>query len=281
MNLLKLQGWYQKAGLRYALRHHPWSFKLAMLGCGFTMVSLALAQPLAAAELQEIQQRGYLIVAIKDNLRPLGFRTADGELQGFEIDVARQLAQELLGRPDAVVLQPVANQDRLSAVLMDDADLVIARVTATGSRSRLVDFSTPYYTDGTAIVTRDGTIGQLGDLTDRTLAVLNGSTTIATVRSLFPNIRLLGVNSYDDALARLESGDAAAFAADASVLAGWVQGYPQYRLLPDLLSAEALCVVMPRGIQYDPLRQQINAAIDRWWQTGWLQDRMRHWGLPQ
>jgi polar amino acid transport system substrate-binding protein len=281
MNLLKLQGWYQKARLRYAWRHHPWSFKVVMLGWGLTMASLPLAQPLAAAELQEIQQRGYLIVAIKDNLRPLGFRTTEGELQGFEIDIARQLAQELLGRPDAVVLQPVANQDRLSAVLRDDADLVIARVTATGSRARLVDFSTPYYTDGTAIVTRDSTIDQLGDLTDRTLAVLNGSTTIATVRSLFPNIRLLGVNSYEDALARLESGDAAAFAADASVLAGWVQEYPQYRLLPDLLSAEALCVVMPRGVQYDPLRQQINATIDRWWQTGWLQDRMRHWGLPQ
>ncbi|MGL5192033.1 MAG: transporter substrate-binding domain-containing protein, partial [Chroococcales cyanobacterium] len=52
-----------------------------------------------AAELAEIQQRGQLIVAVKDNVRPMGFRAGNGNLQGFEIDIARRLAQELLGSP--------------------------------------------------------------------------------------------------------------------------------------------------------------------------------------
>lgn len=281
MVLAKPQRWHQVVWLRHASRSRRWGFKLAILSGLLTIAALTIAQPVAAAELQEIQRRGYLVVAVKDNLRPLGFRNSEGQLQGLEIDIAHQLAREILGSSDAVVLQSVINQDRLSVVLSDDVDLAIARVTVTGSRARLVDFSIPYYIDGTAVVTNDGSVGQLADLTNHTLAVLNGSTTIATVRSLFPNVRLLGVDSYEEALVRLEAGDAAAFAADASVLAGWVQEYPTYRLLPDLLSAEGLCVVMPRGVQYDPLRQQVNAILARWWQTGWLQERIRYWGLPQ
>lgn len=79
-----------------------------------------------AAELEEIQQRGYLIVAVKDNVPPLGFRNEAGELVGLEVDLARRLAQELLGRSDAVVLQPVANQERLDAVLQGEVDMAIA-----------------------------------------------------------------------------------------------------------------------------------------------------------
>jgi ABC-type amino acid transport substrate-binding protein len=39
--------------------------------------------PCSAAEMSEIQQRGYLQVAVKDNLPPLGFRDANGNLQGW------------------------------------------------------------------------------------------------------------------------------------------------------------------------------------------------------
>jgi polar amino acid transport system substrate-binding protein len=82
-----------------------------------------------AAELKEIQERGYLMVAVKDNVRPLGFTDASGKLQGLEIDLARRLAAEILGKPDAVRLQPVANRDRVSVVLEGKVDLTIARVT--------------------------------------------------------------------------------------------------------------------------------------------------------
>jgi polar amino acid transport system substrate-binding protein len=233
-----------------------------------------------AAELKDIQQRGYLIVAVKDNLRPLGFRDAAGNLQGLEIDLARRLAQELLGRADALRLQPVANPVRLRVVLEGQVDLTIARVTATGPRDRIVSFSAPYYLDGVSLVTKDTTIQRLSQLEQRKIAVLEGSSTIAKVRYLLPTAQLVGVNSYQEARERLESGNAVAFAADASVLTGWVQEYPQYRLLPTLLSAEPLCVVLPKGVQYDDLRRRVNDAIARMKAEGWLQQRAIYWGLP-
>ena len=45
----------------------------------------------------EIEKRGYLIVAVKDNIRPWGFRDAKGNLQGWEIDLAKHLASDTFG----------------------------------------------------------------------------------------------------------------------------------------------------------------------------------------
>lgn len=234
----------------------------------------------SAAEFKEIQQRGYLLVAVKDNSRPLSFRDERGRLQGLEIEIAQRLAKDLLGNPEAVKFIPVANRDRLDAVMEDKVDLAIASVTATDSRSRLVSFSPPYYMDGAAIIAKRSTAQSLNDVAKQTVAILKGSATIPTVKYLLPQVQLLGVDSYQQAHSLLESGIAAAFAADASVLSGWVQEYPQYEILPTLLSAEPLAVVMPKGLQYDDLRQRVNAAIARYTAEGWLRQRATFWGLP-
>lgn len=232
------------------------------------------------AELEEILRRGKLIVAVKDNSRPLGFYGTAGNLQGLEIDLARRLAEELLGSPEAVDFKPVSNAERLPAVTEGAVDLAIARVTATPSRSLQVDFSPYYYLDGTGLVTQNPTIQQLRDLVRGKIAVLEGSSTIAAIRSELPQAHLVGVASYQEALGLLEGGNADAFAADNSVLAGWVQEHSQYRLLPVRLSAEVLAVAMPKGLQHASLRGFINAAILRWRESGWLQERAQYWGLP-
>lgn len=233
-----------------------------------------------AAELSAIRDRGYLIVGVKDNLRPLGFRNSQNQLQGFEIDVARQLAADLLGDKTAVEFKPLLNQDRLDALLEGDVDLLIARMTITDARSRLVDFSQPYYVDGTAFITRDAAIQNLRDLQQQSVAILRGADTIPTVRSLLPSVRLQGVESYAEARTLLETDQVSAFAADAALLTGWIQENPEYRLIPTLISAEALAIAMPKGVQYDELRRQVNQSVSRWQTQGWLRQRIAEWGLP-
>lgn len=236
--------------------------------------------PSSAAELKEIQKRGYAVIAIKDNLRPLGFRDSRGQLQGLEIDIAQRLAKDLLGKPNAVKLQPVENHERLSVVLEGKADLTIASVSATEPRARLVSFSVPYYLSSIALITKDASVQKLGDVALRKIVVLEGSSTIARIRYLLPTAQLVGVDSYKQARSLLEMGEATVFAADASVLSGWTQEYPQYRLLPTRIGADALCVVLPKGLQYEQLRRQVNAAIGRYSTEGWLQQRAKYWGLP-
>ena len=159
-------------------------------------------------------------------------------------------------------------------------DLVIASVTATSSRDRVAELGVSYYLDGTGLVTKNPIIKSLNDLKTGKIAVLEGSSTISSVRSALPNTKLIGTKSDREALNLLENELADAFAGDLSLLAGWIQEYPQYRLLQDRLSTAALSVLMPEDLQYARLRLKVNRAIENWRKSGWLKQRATYWGLP-
>ncbi len=257
-----------------------WGSRVLKLSGAIALFSFFSVLPteIKAAELSEIEARGHLNVAVKGNLRPLGFKGAEGNLQGFEIDLARRLAQEILGDADAVEFKPVPNTDRLDIVIKGEVDLTIAQVSQTKARSRLVNFSRHYYLDRVSFVTKDDSLKQR-DLSQAKIAILNQSSTIAEVRFKFPEAELIGVDSYQEALSLLEDGEATAFAGDHTVLAGWIQEYPQYRLLSQQIGGEALAVVMPKGLQYSSLHQIVNQTILELRESGWLEEKAAEWGL--
>jgi polar amino acid transport system substrate-binding protein len=247
--------------------------------CSFYMMGaqLLVSPSLCAAE---IAQNHKLVVAVKDNVRPLGFRDAQGKLQGFEIDIAKRLAEELLGSSAAIEFRPVSNRDRLQVVIDGKVDFAIARVTVNSSRARVVAFSEPYYSDGTGFVTKNSAIRSEQEFTNQTVAVLNHASTIAILKYRFPQLQLVGVDSYAAGKQLIESGKAIAFAADVSILAGWVQESPGYRVLPFRVSNEPLAIVFPKGLEADQLRRSVDQLIRRWKAEGWLQQRANYWGLP-
>lgn len=248
---------------------------MMLLGMQITASPVVLA-----AEWEAIRNRGHLIIAVKDNRRPLGFVDDTGTLVGYEIDIARHLAQELLGSETAVRFQPVSNEDRLGVVESGQVDMAIAGLAITPMRQRVVSFSTPYYLDGTGFVTRQPTVRSLRDLRQGAIALLQGSDAGAAIAFLFPHARLMGVSSYQSAWRTLEAGTADAFAGDVTVLAGWVQLHPDYTLLPERVTTVPLAIALPKGVQYDPLRRRVNAALGEWQETGWLAERAAAWDLP-
>lgn len=252
----------------------------------FTSLFLNLGTlPVSAASLKEIQQRGYIIVAVKDNLPPLGFKDESGKLQGLEIELAQRLSKDLLGKPDAVELdklvkfKPVRNLERLKAVESGKVDIAIAKVTATASRERIVNFSVPYYFDGGAIITKDISLKKFKDLENSKIAVLKNSSTIASLRYYLPKAELVGVKSYRAAQTLIENNQVAAFAADITSLSNWIKRDPQYRLLQTKISTQPLSVVMPKGLQYDELRRKVSQLIANYLEKGWLKQRIQYWGL--
>ncbi|MEL6493054.1 MAG: transporter substrate-binding domain-containing protein [Cyanobacteria bacterium J06621_3] len=240
-----------------------------------------------AAELDEIRDRGHLIVAVKTNRPPLSFLDENGNLVGYEIDIARRLAAELLGDETAVEFVPVSNLERLDAVLEGRVDMAIAAITLTEPRRRLINFSDPYYLDGTAFLVRPTQQTQtLQDLQLSQIAVLNRSSTIAHVRYILPGAQLIGVDSYQQGQRVLSAGEVDAFAGDASVLTGWVNQpsavstVSNYQLLPDVISVEPLAIALPKGTQYNDLQAAINRIIKAWYTEEWLQARADYWNLP-
>jgi polar amino acid transport system substrate-binding protein len=248
---------------------------------------MLLPSPVAAESLQGIRERGRLIVAVKDNTRPLGFKGSNGQLQGLEIDIARRLSQEILGKTDKVDFQAVKNQERLRVLLDGKVDLTIARLSVNTSRSRVVDFSRPYYRETTGMITNIPNIRQTTDLIQKRVAVLQGSSTALVLTHRLPQAKLVPVASYQAAKDLLDRNQVEAFAADRSLLVGWAQEYPQYRLLSGTLKgtssnlniSESIAIAMPRGRKYDPLWRFVDETIQKWEKEGWLQARIRYWGL--
>ncbi|NEP62410.1 MAG: transporter substrate-binding domain-containing protein, partial [Symploca sp. SIO2G7] len=169
-------------------------------------VQVAVPPSVLAAELSEIEARGHLIVAVKDNRYPLGYRDAGGELNGFEIEIARRLALDLLGNETAVELRPVSNVERVNAVVEGEVDIAIAAITVTSQRQRIASFSEPYYLDGTGLITTSGRVRSLDDLAVGRIAVLTGSSTLAHVRYQLPGAVIVPVLSYQEAIVELNRG---------------------------------------------------------------------------
>lgn len=251
----------------------PWLPLLRLSG----VVLLALC--LGAADWETIQERGYLRVGVKENTRPLGFRDSRGQLQGLEIDLARQLAEDLLGSAEALELVPLLNRERLPALFADRVDLVIAQMGINPARSRVADFSPYYYLDGAGVIVRRG--GGLDSLSvqSRRLGVLAGSSAVPLLKRRFPQATLVGLSTYAEARKALIQGQIDAFVGDMSVLTGWAQMDPRLEKLPVQWSGAALGVAMPRGLQYESLREKVNGTITRLRASGWLRRRGAAWGL--
>ncbi len=247
---------------------------------GFSLLGVQGTVPLCsvAADLKTIVDRDRIVIAVKDNVVPMGFRDPQGKLQGFEIDIAQRLAKEILGRSDAVEFKPVQNRDRITILTDDKADLTIARVTVTSSRARIIAFSEPYYLDGTGLVSR-ASLQKESDLNGQAIAVLNDSSTIAILKYRVPQAKLIGVASYQAGQKLLESGQAIAFAGDLSLLSGWAKEFPGYQVSPLRFSTEPLAIAIPKGVQYDELRRRVDSAIAKWKAEGWLRERAIYWGL--
>ncbi|WP_271253394.1 transporter substrate-binding domain-containing protein [Pseudanabaena sp. Chao 1811] len=225
--------------------------------------------------IDKIQKRGKLLIGVKDNLPPLGFRDRDGNLSGLEIDIARELAKEL-NLP--IELVPLKNRDRLSALQNNQVDLAIAQITVTNNRSRLVDFSLPYYTDSTiAIAQRDLSIQELRQ--PIAIAVLKNSAAIAVIQSQFPKAAIIGASSYQDGLDALQSGKVKAFVGDRSSLTQWLKEHPDYAIIGQPLAVHSLAIALPRGIQHLDFRDRVFAIVEKWRKNSWLTDRVKYWGL--
>ena len=255
--------------------------RLALLGFSVVLGVQGTVPPVSvAADLETIQARGYLIVGVREHWRPLSFRNEAGDLVGLEVDIARHLAHQMFGDPEAVVFHVVTNRDRLPAVLEDRVDLAIAGMTQTPERERLVSFSLPYYLDGAGVVVPGSRATTLSDLTQGRIGLLQGSSTWAAVRYVLPQAQLVSVDSYQVGLRQLQGGQVDAFAGDISTLVGWQQEQPGYTLLPTVMTAEPLAIALPQGQPFNALRTLVNQSLLDWHQTGWLEERATGWGLP-
>ncbi|MEN9213506.1 MAG: transporter substrate-binding domain-containing protein, partial [Thermostichus sp. DG02_4_bins_136] len=118
------------------------------------------------------------------------------------------------------------------------------------------------------------------DLQGSRVAVLQGSAAIPYLNRLLTGVELVAVDSYVEGAELLLAGAVQAWAADRSVLAGWLVERPEYQFLGSPLATVGLGIALPRGLEHAELRQRVQQQLEELRTSGWLAERAQAWGLP-
>ena len=212
---------------------------------------------------EEIRRRGRLIAGVDQSTNLFSFRDpVSGELQGFSVDIAREIARDLLGDPDKVDFRLLSEPERIRVVQDQAVDILTKTTTITCARAELIAFSTVYFeASQRLLVPRDSPIQGPADLAGKRVCSGLATTSLATVARVAPTATLVAVQNMDDCLVVLQQGQADAMSTDDSILAGMAVQDPNLQIVGPSLEAE------PYGIGVNKSREDlvraVNASLER------------------
>ncbi|GAA2928334.1 glutamate ABC transporter substrate-binding protein [Kitasatospora cinereorecta] len=129
--------------------------------------------------IEKIRARGKLIAGVDQNSFRWGYRDPESDtLEGFDIDLVRAIAKDLLGDPEAVVFRAVPTNQRIAALEHDKVDVVVRTMTINCQRLAQVSFSTAYFQAGQQVLApKESKItGYDGSLAGKRVCTAEGST---------------------------------------------------------------------------------------------------------
>ncbi|WP_097462306.1 ectoine/hydroxyectoine ABC transporter substrate-binding protein EhuB [Mangrovitalea sediminis] len=182
---------------------------IALLGCVF-------AVSVSAVTLKEIKKRGYIRVAIANEI-PYGFMNGKGEAEGAGPVVARAVLKEMgIDNVQWVVTQFGSLIPGLKA---NRFDMVAAEMAIRPARCKQVIYSEPNTSYGEGLLVPEGNPGNVHSYSDfktgdKKVAIMAGADQLDMLQKLgVPSSNMVTINSNADAISTVSTGRAAAYAA--------------------------------------------------------------------
>jgi polar amino acid transport system substrate-binding protein len=187
-----------------------------------------------------IAERGRLIVGVDQNTNPFGYRNpSSGQLEGFDIDVAREIARAIFGDPDRIDPRVFEAGQRVPALQSGQVDLVVRTFSITCERKEEVAFSTTYFVANQRILAVKGSgIESAADLAGKRVCAVRGTTSLPALSELDPRPSVFAVNNWTDCLVMLQQAQVDAISTDDSVLWGLKKQDPNVDLVGDSIGLE-------------------------------------------
>jgi len=172
---------------------------IAVLGFALTLAWTASALA-ADSTLDQILKRGKLIVGIGLGAPPFGMYDANKQPSGFDVDLAKLIAQDLKVEIEWVDTTSV---NRIPYLLTNKVDITIATFGPTPERAKQVAFTKPYVSWNLVLLgwKKDREIKSYKDLKGKTIAVTRGTTQDIAITKLAPEAKI--VRYEDDPVAML------------------------------------------------------------------------------
>lgn len=213
------------------------SILLAMCLALFGLSSCSDESGANTNSIDSIKKRGVLIVGVKDDVPHLGLLNHKNEkIEGYEIDISKALAKEILGDENKLKLVTVNYKSRQPLLENGSVDLVIATFSITQEREKLLHFSKPYYVDSVGLLVRkEKGYKSLADMEGARIGVAQSSTTREIITTAAKNagieVKFSEFPEFPDIKVALDSDKIDAFSVDKSILLGYVDSKSE--ILPD------------------------------------------------
>ena len=216
--------------------------------------------------LAEIRAAGTLRVGVSaDTLLMSARNPLTGRIEGFDIDIAREIARAIFGNPDSIEFVVITSAQRLPALSGDAAtpqvDLVARTLTMTCDRWSSIAFSSEYYGAGLKVLVSDSLKADgIEDLAGLDVCAPRSTTTLSRLENDYPEVTAVAADTHTECLAEFQEGSVDAIAGDDTILAGFVAPDPYAKVIGDPLSSEPYGLGMPAG-DTDYVRF-VNAALE-------------------
>lgn len=213
----------------------------------------------SSARVAEIRARGYLIAGVSSDTLLMGARNPlTGQIEGFDIDLVRELAKSILGDPSKVQLVVITAGQRQSVLVERKVDVVARNMTMNCARwlDWPIAFSAEYYRSGQKVLVRKGsTAASLDDLAAAKAKVCapSGTTSMDKLKTYeAKGVVPVSAANHTGCLVLFQQSAVEAITGDDTVLAGLVAQDP-YAVVP----AQQAITAEPYGLGFNAGDQQL------------------------
>jgi polar amino acid transport system substrate-binding protein len=222
-----------------------------------------------------------LIIGVDQNSYRWGYRDPNstgksGELEGFDIDLAHRIAQEILGDPKAVVFRAIPTNQRIDQVEEGRVDMVVRTMTITCDRLDHVAFSAPYFKTGQQVLAprKSDITGYDDTLAGKKVCSATGSTALSQLRADRADGRIpastdisVTVPNQLDCLVKLQLGEVDAVVTDGALAASQAAQDPTVELKGKPFTTEYYGVAMNK--EATDLVRRVNRVLEDYRSDGW------------
>ncbi len=217
----------------------------------------------AGSTMARIRAKGKLVVGVDQNTYRFGFRNPfTGNVEGFDIDMAKQIAKAIFGTDSALQLRILTSAQRIPALKAGEVDIVIRTMTINCERLKDVDFSSVYYRANQRVLVKESSaVGGIDDLGGKRVCATENSTSLANIAAAASKPVPVQVSDWTDCLVMLQQNQIDAVSTDDTILAGLVAQDPFTHMVGDPIDAEPYGMAMPKG--REDFVRFVNAVIQR------------------
>ncbi len=234
-------------------------------------------EPKGESMIDKVIRKGSIKIGMSTFL-PWAMKDKNGELIGFEIDVAKRLAKDMGVKAEFV---PTQWSGIIPALITGKFDIIVGGMGITPKRNLKVNFSIPYDHTGMSLVAHRELAAGFDSLNDFnspevTLVVRMGSTSAAAVKKYMPKAKLRQFDDESQAVQELLNGNAHGFVSSAPLPAFQALKYPEKLFLPlKDFTKEPIAFAIRKGDfdSYNYLNNWITVVTAE----GWIQERKHYW----